>query len=145
MFYLQQDILYSFLKKMKFQIFLGLAALFFIVKASVLILQWFSKLSQEETFSDKDLQCRIKYKGTRNYYNRTDNLCYPVAKCNENQVWNLHSSIKFFKYYIPADNSCRDNDSKNTIEVDSVLKAWLGYDDIFGGNNSVIIKDVRIK
>jgi len=45
MFYLQQDILYSFLKKMKFQIFLGLAALFFIVKASVLILQWFSKLS----------------------------------------------------------------------------------------------------
>lgn len=36
--------------------------------------------------------CRIEYGGTRNYYNYTDGLCYPVVTCEKNQVYVIQTN-----------------------------------------------------
>jgi hypothetical protein len=41
---------------------------------------------------DCSKHCRIEYGGTRNYYNSTDGLCYPVVTCDKNQVYVIQTN-----------------------------------------------------
>ena len=36
--------------------------------------------------------CRIEYGGTRNYYNSTDGICYPVVYCEKSQVYVIQTN-----------------------------------------------------
>lgn len=41
---------------------------------------------------DCNKYCRIEYAGTRNYYNSTNGICYPITSCASNQVYIFNSN-----------------------------------------------------
>lgn len=71
--------------------------------------------------------CRVQYRGSRNYYNSTDCMCYPVVQCVQGEFFDTLS------------NTCVGN---NTVPEVTFNHTDSGEGTLFGGSESECVNGV---